>query len=84
MNIDAVKILDNANISTDPVSPSARKNGVLGGFFGILISVAVILLFYMTNDYIRTPEDVERYLGLEILGEIPAVDKIPKKGRKQV
>ena len=38
----------------------------------------------MTNDYIRTPEDVERYLGLEILGEIPAVDKIPKKGRKQV
>ena len=84
MNIDAVKILDNANISTDPVSPSARKNGVLGGFFGILISVAVILLFYVTNDYIRTPEDVERYLGLEILGEIPAVDKIPKKGRKQV
>ena len=48
-----------------------RKNGVIGGLLGILLAAAVVLIVYLTNDTVKTPEDVEKYLGLSVLGTIP-------------
>ena len=49
---------------------------------GVFVSVAVILISYMINDTIKTQEDVERYLGLSILGTIPLTET-GKKTRKK-
>ena len=55
-------------------SPSISKNGIIGVLLGVLLSVAIILIAYISNDTVKTQEDVEKYLGLSVLGTIPLTD----------
>ena len=82
MDINAVNVVETANIPEEKASPSISKNGIIGGLLGVFVSVAVILISYMINDTIKTQEDVERYLGLSILGTIPLTET-GKKTRKK-
>lgn len=85
MDIDAVNVVETANIPDQKSSPNISKNGVIGGFLGVLLSVAIILIAYIFNDTIKTQEDVERYLGLSMLGTIPltAADRKNKKKKQK-
>lgn len=82
MDIKAVNVVEQANIPTKKASPSLAKNGLIGGVLGVFLALAVILVIYFANDTIKTSEDVERYLGLSVLGNIPLTDK-KKKSRKR-
>lgn len=88
MDIDAVKVVETANIPENKISPSIKKNGLVGGVAGVAIAIAIILITYLSNDTIKTQEDVERYLGLSTLGTIPMSEadrknKNKKKHKKQ-
>lgn len=82
MNIDAVNIVETANIPNEKASPSLAKNAVMGGLLGVILATAIILLVYLTNDTIKSQEDVEKYLQLSVLGTIPLME-MEKKSRKQ-
>ena len=82
MNVDAVNVVEKANLPTKKCSPSVAKNTVLGGFLGVFLSCAVILLFVMFNDTIRTQDDVEKYLGVSTLGVIPLSEEIASQEKK--
>ena len=82
MDIDAVNVVETANIPEQKVSPSISKNGVIGGLVGVLIAAAVILISYLSNDTIKTQEDVERYLQLSTLGTIPLLQTDKKKKKR--
>jgi hypothetical protein len=44
-----------------------------GGIFGVLLGgVIILLLEWLESDILRTPGDVERFIGLTVLGTIPA------------
>ena len=60
MDIDAVNVVETANIPEQKVSPSVVKNGVIGGVFGVVVAIAIVLITYISNDTIKTQEDVER------------------------
>ena len=64
MDIKAVNIVETANIPDEPSSPSLLKSGVIGAALGILLSLAIVVIVYLMNDTVKTPEDVEKYLGL--------------------
>lgn len=52
--------------------------------FGIIAGVLVYIVFlcmFLFDNYIHTEEDIERYLGLSIIGDIPDADA-PKKKNK--
>lgn len=88
MDIDAVNVVETANIPENKISPSIKKNGMVGGIAGVAIAIAIILITYLSNDTIKTQEDVERYLGLSTLGTIPMSEadrknKNKKKHKKQ-
>lgn len=83
MDINAVNVVEQANIPENKCSPSIPKNGVIGVLLGIIISVAVILIVYISNDTIKTQEDVERYLQLSVLGAIPMDEKTRKTKKKK-
>ena len=68
MDIEAVNVVDTANIPNEKASPSLAKNGVIGGLLGVIIAMAAVIIIYLTNDTIKVEEDVERYLGLSVLG----------------
>ena len=83
MDIKAVNVVETANIPDEPSSPSLLKSGVIGAALGILLSLAIVVIVYLMNDTVKTPEDVEKYLGLSVLGTIPYVSKLGKKSRKK-
>lgn len=82
MNIEAVNVVDTANIPNEKASPSLSKNGIIGGLLGVIIATAIILIVYLTNDTIKSQEDVEKYLQLSVLGTIPLME-MEKKSKKQ-
>ena len=71
MAIEAVNVAERANIPSEPVTPKTLRNGFIGGVLGLLICIAVVVISYLSNDTIQSAEDVERYLGLSFLGNIP-------------
>lgn len=83
MNIEAVNVVDTANIPNEKASPSLAKNGVIGGLLGVIIAMAAVIIIYLTNDTIKVEEDVERYLGLSVLGSIPFSEKESRSKKKK-
>ena len=73
---------DEANIPDEPVSPSIKKNGLIGAIAGAFIAIVIIIIVYLTNDTIQTSEDVERYLGVSTLGIIPLAEGQKKSKKK--
>ncbi len=80
--VSKVNVMEKANIPTGPYSPNVKKTAVLGMAAGFVLSVGLILLFYMLNDSIGTPDDVQKYLGLSTLGSIPMDENVREKSRK--
>lgn len=84
MDSEAVNIVDEANVPDGKYSPSTMKNGLIAGVLGCFLAVVIILIQYISNDTIKVSEDVERYLGLSVLGTIPMEKTDAKKKKKKV
>lgn len=81
MHAESVDTIDEGSLPTEPSSPNCMKNMMLGGIAGILIPLAIIVWKYIRDDTIKTPDDLERYLGLNTLTSIPAREN-GKKSKK--
>lgn len=82
MDTEAVNVVENANIPDEKASPSLSKNGIIGGMLGVVLATAIILIVFLTNDTVKSQEDVEKYLGLSVLGTIPMSDTQKKNNKK--
>lgn len=71
MEVETVNVVDRADIPNSPIGPNIMRNGIMGGILGCILAIGVILVRYLINDTIKTPDDAERYLQLSILGQIP-------------
>ena len=71
MDIQAVNVAETANMPMKKASPSVLKNTFLGGVLGVFLIIAIVLVRYLMDDTIKTPEDVEKYLQLSTLAVIP-------------
>lgn len=81
MEIDAVNTIEEANRPSAPSSPNATRNTMLGGLLGVLVTAGIFVLIFLFDDTIKTPYDVEHYLGLNVLTSIP-VSEGEEKGKK--
>lgn len=70
-DIQAVNVVDEANLPEHPSSPSVGKWTVVGALIGAILCMAIILIHFMLDDTIKTADDIEKYLGLSTLGMIP-------------
>ena len=82
MAADRPNIVQKGDLPEDPASPNVLKNTIIAGFLGLLIAAAILLLNFIRNDTIKTPDDIERYLGLNNLGSIPLAKGTRKNSRK--
>ena len=71
MDIQAVNVAETANMPMKKSSPSVMKNTFMGGVLGVFLVIAIILVRYLMDDTLKTPEDVEKYLQLSTLAVIP-------------
>ena len=87
METDEPNLVEEAIPPTSKSSPSYSRNIVLGGLLGAILCCGVLTLQYLMNDTFMTPDDVERYLGVQPLATIPEgnlgdFNRKEKKSRK--
>lgn len=70
MKIEDVNTVSSANLSSSPVSPNVFKNMIIGAALGIIIAIAVIVIMHITDDTIKSPDEIEKYLGISTLATI--------------
>ena len=68
---DAPMIIQKGYADGQPVSPNIIKNTLIGAVLGAFLAMAIIVISYLFNDTIMTAEDVEKKLGLNVLGTLP-------------
>lgn len=76
MDIEAVNVVEEANLPTVKAGPSVVKWTAVGGILGVFLVRAVILIHYLLDDSIKSSEDVEKYLGLSTLALIPITQSV--------
>lgn len=76
MDIEAVNMVEEANLPTVKAGPSVVKWTAVGGILGVFLVCAVILIHYLLDDSIKSSEDVEKYLGLSTLALIPITQSV--------
>lgn len=84
MSTDAPNIADKARLPLKKANPSYTKFTLLGAALGLFCSAAWISIQHVTDDTIRTAEDMEQYLGLVSLATVPFVETFHNKERDKV
>ena len=67
----STKIIDYAKVPENRFSPDIRKNTMLGGFIGIVLSVLLLSVAFLTDVRIREEADITGVTKYPILGNIP-------------
>ena len=86
MDQDPPSIIQYGYVAVAPISPNVMMNTVLGAAIGAFLAMAIVIISYLLNDTIMSTEDIERKLGLHVLGSLPLeeVEYDGKKKRKPV
>lgn len=71
MDIEAVNIVETANLPLKKASPSVVKWTAIAGALGVFLVCVIVLVIYIMDDTIKSSEDVEKYLHLSTLAMIP-------------
>ncbi len=66
-----ISVVDEAKAPGAPYTPNLRKNALLALILGLLGGIGLAFLFEHLDDTFRKPEDLEKLLGLPVLGVIP-------------
>ena len=74
MDTSKPNIAENAIMPKKKSSPSLFKNTMLGAIVGLVIVLAVLTFFFMTDDTMKSAEDVEKEFGIMPLTVIPEGD----------
>jgi len=69
-----IEVVDEAEIPEKPNEPKLIIFISAAILAGLLFAICLIFLMEYMNDTIRTVEDVEKNLGLTVLGTIPTMD----------
>lgn len=73
MKINNVQVIDKAEIPENPVSPRVKLNIAIATVLGLMASVFLVFLMEMLDQTLKVSEDVEKNLGLPVLGMIPEI-----------
>lgn len=73
MNIEAVNVIDQAEVPTSPSGPPRTMYTAVAFLAGIFVAVAIVVLMDMINTRIRKPEEIEELLEIPVIGRIPVI-----------
>jgi capsular polysaccharide biosynthesis protein len=71
MNIENIQVIDKAEVPLNPNKPKPIINMVIASVLGILLSVFLILIYEYFDNTVKTSADIEKNLGLPIIGTVP-------------
>jgi polysaccharide biosynthesis transport protein len=77
-NVDAnnVSMVDSALSPGGPFKPDVFGNVLLSVFVGIVLGVLLAFLFEFLDDTLKRPDEIEKQLGIGVLGVIPKLQGV--------
>lgn len=81
--VEAVNVAENANLPEKPSSPSVKLWFILSAAAGFLFALIWSAARYLSDDTVKSEEDIEKYLGLSTLSLIPKLDDGAMKGKSK-
>lgn len=79
-NINNVQIVNQAEIPQEPSNINHKKDIVIFGLVGLLVSTTYIIIANMLDTTIKSSEELDDIFGLPILASIPMYGKKSQKG----
>ena len=73
-----VRVVEEAVIPKTPVAPRKARNILLAAVVGLFLGLGLAFFLEYYDTSIRTPDEVELYLGLPTVGVIPLVESRTK------
>jgi capsular polysaccharide biosynthesis protein len=71
---DSVEVLDYAVVPNNPIKPNKMMNVAIAAVLGMMIGLFLTFLLEYMNNKIKTPNDIEKYLDLPVLGVVPSME----------
>ena len=69
-----VQVIDKAILPKDAIKPNKMMNVAIAAVLGMMIGLFVVFLIEYLDNKIKTPQDIEKHLGLSVIGVIPNED----------
>ena len=86
MSTQTPSIVESAVVPKHSVGPNIRKNVLVGGVGLMAAFAAVIVVLYLLDDTIKSEDDIEKYLKLNVVANVSLVgaghSKKHRKGRR--
>lgn len=83
MDVPEPTIVDAAEKPDYPDGPNVRMFALLGGIIGLVVSVFIIFIKVILNDTVQNEDDIEHYLGINMLAQLPLEQKRRNKKAKR-
>ncbi len=77
-----LRLVEPANLPVKPIKPRKGRNLALSAIFGLLAGVGLTFLLEYLDRTLHTREELEWYLNLPVLSEIPTANNIPERSKK--
>lgn len=82
IEVKNIKVIDTAKVPENPIKPNKKMNVVAAGGLGLVLGIALIFGLEFIDHTFKKPEEVERTLGINVIGTIPAFEG-GKRGKKK-
>jgi capsular exopolysaccharide synthesis family protein len=82
--LGSVRVIDSPKVPTQSYKPRILLNLGLGALLGMLCGTGTLFLMEQMSDKLQTAEEVEAFLGLEVLAVIPKLSAAGKAGSAPV
>ncbi len=77
-----ISVVDIAEIPKSPIKPNKKFNILLGLVIGLIMGVSVSFLVEQLDHTVKSPEDIERYLGFSLLSAFMKMKAQNGNGKK--
>lgn len=69
--IENVAVVDFARLPEKPIKPNKLMNTVIAGILGEMLILLIVFLMEYLDNTLKTEKDIEKYLGISVIGSIP-------------
>ncbi len=79
-NVGTLALLSNPVMPTAPSGPNTVRNTLVGAVFGFILAAAIVILRELTDNRIRSAEELTELFDLPLFGIVPDFSSKEKKG----
>ena len=73
-----VEVVDHPEVATEQASPRTAFDTAIAVVVGVIIAAVIIILKTLSDTTIYLPEDIEKLVGVAVIGQIPEIEGTEK------